>query len=86
MLEARNFRPIVRPGAGRNQDRFRAHARASRQTHGVGVFEHGATLYQGDIEALERTGVGGFKTRDFAILVGDQCRPMKCPALATVQP
>ena len=71
------FGPRCGQRAGRDQDCFGAHARAGRQAHRVRVFEHGAALDEGDLEALERAGVGGFQPRDLAILVGDQRRPVK---------
>ena len=77
MLEARNFRPVMRPGAGRDQDGLGAHALAVRQAHGMGIVQHGAALDQSHIEAVERCGIGRFQPGDFAMDVADQHRPME---------
>ena len=86
VLEAGDLGAMIRLGAGRDQNRLGAHAGAVRQTHGVGILQHGAAFHQRDLEALERGGVGRFQPRDLAILVGDQRRPMKGRAADTVQP
>ena len=78
VFDAGNLRPVMRPGAGRDQDRLGMHAFATGQAHGVGVFQHGAALDQRDLEALERRCIGGFQPRHFALHIGDQRRPMEC--------
>ena len=77
MFDAGNFRPVVRPGTGRNQNGLGAHALAVSQPYGVGVFQHGAAFHQRDVEALERRGIGGFQPRHLAMDVADQRRPVE---------
>ena len=76
VLEAGNLRPVMRPGAGRDQDRLRLHARSGReQMHRVRVFQNGAALHQRNLVALERRGIRRFQPCDFQVFVGDQRRP-----------
>src|SRR4051794_28931031 len=43
----------------------------------MGIFEHGTRLEDHDARALERGRIRHFQPRDFAVLVGDQVRPVE---------
>ena len=78
VLDARDAGAHAGPGAGRDQDVFRAHAPAvGEQPHGVRILQHGAALDDRDVGARQVRRVGGFQPRDFLVLVGDQRRPVE---------
>ena len=77
MLDAGNRIAVARRAAGRDQDIGCAHPVAGRQLHGVGVNEHGPAFRHFDAGLVERRAVSRFQSGDFAILVGDQRRPIE---------
>ncbi len=68
---------MVGGAAGRNQNVFRGNLLAGHQPHGVGVFQHRAGLDHLGAALLDIGGVDGLQPRDFLVLVGDECLPVK---------
>ena len=77
VLDAGDGIAVARRAAGSDQDVSRAHALAARQLHGVRVDENGAALRHFDAGFVERGAVSRFEAGNFAILVGDQRRPIE---------
>ena len=77
VLDARDGIAVARRTAGSDQDVSRAHALTARQLHCVRVDKNGAALRHFDARFVERGAVSRFEAGNFAILVGDQRRPIE---------
>src|SRR5262249_35919654 len=78
MFEARDGRPHPRRSAGGDEDVARTDFFSSRdKTYRVGIFQDGAALDELHAGALKRRGIGEFKPRNLAILIGNEARPVE---------